>query len=90
MGKNKPSFERHIPASVKVQVTNASQLLLDSKKMRTKEYTRYTGYPSGLRKEPLGKLIEKKGHKEALRRAVYGLPANKLRDKRMKNLFIEN
>jgi len=91
LGKNKAEFQKHIPAAVKVKVVNASQLSIDPKKLKEKEYVRYTGYPSGLRKEPLGHLVGRRGYSEALRRAVYGmLPSNKLRDVRMKNLFIED
>ena len=89
MGKNKSSYTRNIPALVKVNVINAAQLSIDSEKLKSKEYIRYTGYPGGLRKESLGALVKRRGYKEALRRAVYGmLPSNKLRNIRMKNLFI--
>jgi len=89
LGKNKPAFQKHIPAPVKIQVINAAQLSIDSKKLKEKKYVRYTGYPSGLKKEPLERLIKRRGYAEALRRAIYGmLPSNKLRAVRMKNLFI--
>ncbi len=91
MGKNKSSFKSYLPALVKVQVVNAAQLSLGIKKLRTKEYVRYTGYPGGLKKESLGALVKRKGYKEALKNAVYGmLPSNKLRSIRMKNLFIKD
>jgi large subunit ribosomal protein L13 len=90
LGKNKPEFQKYIAAAIKVQVVKASQLSIDQKKLKEKEYIRYTGYPGGLRKEPLERLVKRHGYSEALRRAVYGmLPSNKLRAKRMKNLFIE-
>lgn len=89
MGKNKPSFRRNAVALVKIQVINASQLAIDLPKLESKEYTRYTGYPGGLRKESLQRLIRRRGSKEALKRAVHGmLPSNKLRSIMMKNLYI--
>ena len=54
-----------------------------------KEYTRYTGYPGGLRITSLANLIQKKGVGEALWKAVDGMiPRNKLRKERMKRLTI--
>ena len=89
MGKNKPSYQRNVVAGVKVQVVNASQLSIELPKLESKEYTRYTGYPGGLRKETLERLIRRRGSKEALKRAVHGmLPSNKLRSVMLKNLFI--
>ena len=64
---------------------------MEAKKMKNKTYSRYSGYPGGLSSESLGHLVGRKGKKEALRRAVYGmLPANKLRGDRMKRLIIED
>jgi len=89
LGKNTPHFEKHVVADVSIVVTNAKEMSLSEKKKDQKIYTHYTGYPGGLKKERLGHLIERRGAKEALYRAVYGmLPGNKLRDKRLKNLTI--
>ena len=50
---------------------------------------RYTGYPGGLRKMSMQKLIDKKGFSEVFKKAVYGmLPNNRLRAPRMKNLIV--
>ena len=90
MGKNVPSFKRNEARMVKVQVINVAQLLLSQKKMRFKEYVRYTGYPGGLKKESLEQLVKRRGYKEAVWRAVYGmLPSNKLKTTRMKNLVVK-
>lgn len=89
MGKNTPDFEKHKVAGNTVLVSNASKLFIDDKKLEEKEYERYSGYPGGLKIDTLAKLIEKKGHGEAIRNAVYGmLPANKLRPRLMKQLII--
>ncbi len=90
MGKDNPSFVRNKVTSPGVSVTNVGQILVDPKKIKQKKYTRYSGYPGGLKKESLGKVIKDKGMTEAFSRAVYGmLPSNKLRSQRMKLLFIQ-
>lgn len=89
MGKDSASFERHTVSGNKVTVTNASKLKISTTKMNTKTYSSYSGYPGGLKQEKMGKVVEKKGYSEVLRKAVYGmLPINKLRDKVIKNLTI--
>ncbi len=91
MGKNTPDFEKHTIAGNSVVVLNASKLSIDPKKLEEKEYERYSGYPGGFRTDSLKKLIEKKGYSEVIKNAVYGmLPGNKLRDKLMKNLTIND
>lgn len=90
MGKNRPDFERHILSPTNVEIINVSHLELTQKKMKNEKYVRYTGYPGGLRSEPMDRVINKKGYGEIVRRAVYGmLPANKLRSRMMKNLVIK-
>lgn len=89
MGKNDPSFEKHVAVPVKVHIVNASKADISEKKANNKKYTRFSGYPGGLKEESLRKLIEKKGYGEAFKKAVYGmLPGNKLRAVRMKNLIV--
>ncbi len=90
MGKNSPLYRRNIVADTTVTVVNVSQLEIMDKKKRQKTYSRFSGYPSGLKKETLGRLIDRSGYGEALRRAVFGmLPKNKLREKMIKNLRID-
>lgn len=90
MGKNKADFTRNKVANVKVLVENASALDIDTRKLKSKEYQKYSGYPGGRKTEIMEKLIEKKGYSEVLRKAVYGmLPSNKLRPLMMKNLVIK-
>jgi len=89
MGKNEPTFVRNKIITQGVSITNAGQIRIEMKKLKQKEYTRYSGYPGGLKKEPLGKVVKEKGVSEALSRAIYGmLPSNKLRSERMKLLSI--
>ena len=45
----------------------------------------------GLKFETLEKILDKKGYEEVYKKAVYGmLPANRLRDPRMKNLVVND
>jgi len=91
MGKNKADFARNRIPKVEVEVTNASSLKLDAKKLKDKSYYHYSGYPGGLKKQTQGHLVKTKGAGEVLRRAVYGmLPKNKLRPRMMKNLKIKD
>jgi len=88
-GKDSANFERHVEPKSKVSIFNASKVNISEKKLGQKEYTHYTGYPGGLRKIGMGRLLEQKGCDELLRKAVKGmLPANKLRPKMLKNLVI--
>ncbi len=89
MGKDKADYQPNAKSTSKVQIKNASKVKVSQKKMKQKEYTSYTQYPGGLRKISLENLIQKKGHTEVFKKAVYGmLPNNKLRKIRMKNLEI--
>ncbi|MFW5853049.1 MAG: 50S ribosomal protein L13 [Patescibacteria group bacterium] len=89
-GKDSPDFQRHILPTKKVKVTNAGLIKLSGKKITDKKYTRHSGYPGNLKTETPIEVIAKKGKKELLRRAVYGmLPANRLRARAMVNLIIE-
>ena len=89
MGKNRTDFVRNKIPEVEVEVANAGGMKLEARKLETKKYYRYSGYPGGLTAEAITKTIEKKGVREVLRKAVYGmLPKNKLRPRMMKNLKI--
>ena len=89
-GKNNPGFVPNKSPLVKVHIINASKLKVAPEKPREKTYTRYSGYPGGLKKESLGHLVARKGYAEALRHAVHGmLPRNTLRKRILKNLIIK-
>lgn len=88
--KNSTSFAKNVVADVKVKVVNASKVRVTGNKMKTELHERYSGYPSGRKVLNLGMVADKKGYGELVRHAVEGmLPKNKLQDKRMKNLLIE-
>lgn len=90
MGKDSTDFARNKVSDVEVRIINVSGLEISDAKKSGKVYTYYTGYPSGLLEEKMGRIIERKGYKEIVRKAVYGmLPSNKLRNEMMKRLIIE-
>ena len=91
MGKDRTDFSRNRIPAVEVEVISAGKLSLDAKKLKDKRYASHSGYPGSLKLETMGHLVEKRGAKEVLRRAVYGmLPKNKLRPRMMKNLTIKD
>ena len=90
MGKNLPDFSRNKVSNVKVVLENASLLDIDPKKMDTKIYQAYSGYPGGLKESKMSKVVADKGYAAVVSNAVYGmLPKNKLRSEMMKNLEIK-
>ena len=89
MGKNLLTFARNTVPDVKVEIKNTSKALIDEKKKLQKTYSRYSGYPGGLKKSTMAEIIAKKGYGQLFREAVSGmLPKNKLRQKMMNNLIV--
>lgn len=89
MGKNKADFARNVIPNVTVEIKNTSKALIDDSKRKQKTYSRYSGYPGGLRQPTMEQVIAKKGYSELFKEAVKGmLPKNKLRTKMMNNLKI--
>lgn len=91
MGKHKASFVKHAIVGEEVTIINAGKIKISGTKERNKEYIRYSGYPGGQKTETYQQLTARRGHAEAIRRAVLGmLPKNKLQMRRIKLLTIEN
>lgn len=89
MGKNLPDFARNVIPEVTVEIKNTSKVIIDDKKLTQKTYSRYSGYPGGLKQPTMEQVIAKKGYGELFREAVSGmLPKNKLRARMMKNLIV--
>ncbi|MBO0688391.1 MAG: 50S ribosomal protein L13 [Candidatus Dormibacteraeota bacterium] len=57
-GKHKPTYAPHVNTGDHVVVINASRVVLTGSKLNDKVYTRYTGYPGGLRKRTLRRQQE--------------------------------
>ena len=71
-GKNKRIFTPHLDTGDFVLVINAKQVKLSGNKGTAKVYTRYSGYPSGLKFTTLDEMLEK--HPErVIEHAVKGM-----------------
>ncbi|GAC1657088.1 MAG: 50S ribosomal protein L13 [Candidatus Dormibacteraceae bacterium] len=57
-GKHKPTYTPHLNTGDHVVVINAARVLVTGSKLDSKIYTRYSGYPSGLRSTPLRRAQE--------------------------------
>lgn len=91
MGKDRTDFARNRIPDVEVEVVSSSEMSFDSKKLKDKMYSHYSGFPGGLKRQTQEHVIKTKGAREVLRRAVYGmLPKNKLRAQMMNNLIIKD
>jgi large subunit ribosomal protein L13 len=58
-GKHKPTYTPHLNTGDHVIVVNAARVVVSGSKLDDKVYTRYTGYPSGLRTRSLREQIER-------------------------------
>jgi large subunit ribosomal protein L13 len=89
MGKNLTDYARNKIPKITVEIKNTSKVIIDDKKLTQKTYSRYSGYPGGLKQPTMEQVIAKKGYSELFKEAVSGmLPKNKLRSKMMNNLII--
>src|SRR3989344_9054816 len=88
IGKGKPYFAKNLDCGDYVVVINAKEVAVSGKKETDKVYTRYSGYPGGLRKITVKELRERKPE-EIIRHAVSGmLPKNKLRNSMLRRLYV--
>jgi len=89
IGKQSTDFTRNTFPTLIVHIVNASKVSMDAKKLREKEYVRYSGFPGGIKRSSGQAVVAKKGYSILFRDAVYGmLPSNKLRAKIIKNLIV--
>jgi len=87
-GKHKRNYAPYLDMGDYVVVINAKKVRVTERKADQKNYTRYSGYPGGLKIIPLKKLLSEKPE-EIIKHAVSGmLPKNKLRKKRMTRLYV--
>jgi large subunit ribosomal protein L13 len=85
MGKDKPSYTRHIDVGDFVVVINAGNIQVTGGKETKKIYYKHSDFPGGLRATQLKDMDQLK----VIHKAVYGmLPVNKLRDERLKRLKV--
>lgn len=85
-GKNKVTYQSNINGGDAVVIENADKMKFSGRKLTTKLYHRFTGYPGGIRTVRLDEVFAKHPE-ELLRRMVYAmLPKNKLRQLMIKRL----
>ena len=88
IGKHKPEYTPFLDCGDQVVVINAQGVLLSGKKKTKKTYTRYTGYPGGLRVVSFETLMEEKPE-EVVQVAVRKmLPHTKLGRKMLRHLRV--
>ena len=88
MGKDRPEYTPHVDTGAFVVVTNAEKVVLSGRKMQTKTYARYSGYPGGLKEIGIQEMMRRHPDRvirEAVRRM---LPKNKLGDAMLRKLKV--
>lgn len=87
-GKHKRGYVANLEGGDHVIVINAKNIVVTGRKPIQKQYTQYSGYPGGLRKESFQSRLSRTPT-EVVRHAVSGmLPKNKLRDRRLSRLHV--
>ncbi len=87
-GKHKPYFTPHQACGDSVIIINAERIGVTGKKMSDKLYYRHSGYPGGLRVEPLEKVLVRKPT-YPVEHAIKGmLPKNRLGRKLFNNVKV--
>jgi large subunit ribosomal protein L13 len=88
MGKDQPTYAKHIMSDVIVTIENANKLDIPEKR-QNEIYQSFSGYPGGRKTETLDHLKNRLGIGEALQRTIAGmLPANKHKKRLLKQLII--
>ena len=87
-GKHKRNYVSYLDCGDFVVVVNAKQVVLTGRKEMSKTYTRYSGYPGGLKTISVATMRDRNPAK-MIENAVSGmLPKNKYRSDRLRRLFI--
>ena len=87
-GKHKPYYVPHLDTGDHVIIVNASSISVTGNKMDQKEYTRYTGWPGGLRTTTLKERMEKQPD-QVVRGAIKGmLPRGPLGRQMLRKLHV--
>ena len=77
-GKHKPMYVSYLNTGDYVVVINVEKIRVTGKKLEQKTYYRHSGYPGGLKEEPLSRLLAKNPTR-VLNHAVKGmLPKNRI------------
>ncbi|OGK28803.1 50S ribosomal protein L13 [Candidatus Roizmanbacteria bacterium RIFCSPHIGHO2_02_FULL_40_9] len=88
IGKHKTYYVPNLDCGDNVVVINARAVKVTGRKKEQKIYTRYSGYPGGLKEVTLAELMKKRPS-SVIKNAVSGmLPKNKLRKRRLSRLHV--
>ena len=88
IGKHKVDYTPHIDSGDFVVVVNAPRVKFTGSKTEQKVYTRYSGYPGGIKAVKLKDLLQK-APEQVIRIAVKGmLPKNRLQTPRLRRLKV--
>ncbi len=87
-GKHKINYVPYLDVGDYVVAINAKYVKVTGRKAKQKIYTRYSGYPGGLKRETFEEIMRKNPAK-IIEHAVKGmLPKNKHRKERLKRFFV--
>jgi len=87
-GKDRPEYTPHVDTGAYVVVTNAEKVRITGRKLQEMTYSRYSGYPGGLKVVTAEEMLEKHPERiirESVRRM---LPKTKLGAKMLKKLKV--
>jgi large subunit ribosomal protein L13 len=88
MGKDKPTYTRHMDMGDFVIVVNASRVRVTGNKLDGKIYFRHTGYVGGIKETPLREMLDRHPDR-VIEKAVKGmLPRNKLSANLLRHLKV--
>lgn len=88
MGKNQPDYTPHVASGNNVVVINAEKIRYTGKKWSDKVYTKYTGYPNGIKRVTAEQLRDKSPETIIELAVKRMLPKNKLANKLLKQLKV--
>jgi large subunit ribosomal protein L13 len=88
MGKHRPTYTPHQLTGDCVIVTNCEKVKLTGRKLETKEYDRYTFYPSGRHITPVAEMLAKHPERVIQLAVKRMLPRNKLGRQMLERLKI--
>ena len=87
-GKHKTVFTRHLDVGDFIIVVNADKVRVTGRKLENKYYFRHTGYPGGVKRVRLDKVLKEKPER-VIEHAVKGmLPHNSLGRRQFKKLKV--
>lgn len=87
-GKHRPEYTPHIDTGEHVIVINAEKIRFTGKKMETKTYDWYTGYPGGYKTVTAEKVLQRHPERILMKAVERMVPRNRLGRKQMKKLKI--